>query len=198
MTILVLEYTNVLNKKHSSEGKQIICSRSCFGNLFIDDVSPLSSPPPFFVCFYSSCMLPNLLQCKCLQEARYLAYPRVTLVLLYPLPASTQTRAQTALHPKARYCTTPCNTVILGVWVLACVCFLKASCVPQLQAALFSRWLPETGGYSQYHFSSRRTSAPRNHSLTISETDITSSEIPWVPLQYPGYHSAVSSKFSNR
>lgn len=82
-----------------------------------------------FVYFYSSCMLPNLLQCKCLREARYLAYPRVTLVLLYRLPASTQTRAQTALHPKARYCTRPGGTAILTMLIFACMVFFVV-CVP--------------------------------------------------------------------
>lgn len=72
-------------------------------------------------------MLPNLLQCKCLQEARYLAYPRVTLVLLYRLPASTQTRAQTALHPKARYCTRPGGTAILTMLIFACMFFFLLS-----------------------------------------------------------------------
>lgn len=61
----------------------------------------------FWFCLSSSYMLPNLLRCKCLREARFLAFPRGTLVLLCPLPASTQTRAQTVLLPRARYCTGP-------------------------------------------------------------------------------------------
>lgn len=104
---------HVLNKKYPLEGKYIICSSRTFGKIiYLLMMSLLSSTPLqfflfFLFCFSSSCMLPNLLRCKCLREARFLAFPRGTLVLPCPLPASTQTRAQTALRPKARYCTRP-------------------------------------------------------------------------------------------
>lgn len=54
--------------------------------------------------YCSSCMLLSLLRCKCLLVEKYLASPQATLVQLYHLPASIPTRAQPALHPKARYC----------------------------------------------------------------------------------------------
>lgn len=120
-------------------------------------------------------MLPNLLQCKCLQEARYLAYPRVTLVLLYPLPASTQTRAQTALHPKTRYCTRPCSIAFLTGWVLACVFFLKSSCVPLSCRQLCSQ--DDFVKREDIHSATGKTSAPTNHSCTMSVTDTTSAAI---------------------
>lgn len=106
---------HVLNKKYPLESKDVICCRGSFVNIiYLLMISLLSSTPTpilllffFSFCFSSSCMLPNLLRCKCLREARFLAFPRGTLVLPCPLPASTQTRAQTALPPKARYCTRP-------------------------------------------------------------------------------------------
>lgn len=146
MTVFVLKYASVLNKKYPSERQYMIYSRRSFWRViywwflfffflfFPPPLSLVSSSCVFssFVYFYSSCMLPNLLQCKCLQEARYLAYPRVTLVLLYRLPASTQTRAQTALHPKARYCTRPGGTAILTMLIFACMFFFCCLCASQL------------------------------------------------------------------
>lgn len=52
MTILVLKYASVLNKKYPSEEKSIICSRRSFGKITYLLMMSLSLSPPFFLCLF--------------------------------------------------------------------------------------------------------------------------------------------------